>query len=236
MAFEYGEQKDSNGKITHAGSWGIGSTPKAAFEKIIENFRVLKDEGATIEEVVAALAKAKLYTDGAVATLVSTAPEALDTLYELSNALGNDPNFSTTVMSQIGTKATKATTLAGYGITDAYTRPQVDASFAPAGYGLGTSCKEVTGDWNKILITGFYQGNNLTNAPTNGEHHWYFVQVHRHLDTYIGQIAIGFGSSSSKMWFRRQNIGAWTAWSEISMSNHAHSFFHGIPDTRSVGT
>jgi|GEM_PF-5039412 len=73
-------------------------------------------------------ASANLYTDGAVATLVNTAPEALDTLYELSNALGNDPNFASTMTKLIGTKATKATTLAGYGIADAYTKSQVDTS------------------------------------------------------------------------------------------------------------
>lgn len=40
-----------------------------------------------------------------VATIIDSAPEALDTLYELAGALGNDPNFSTTVMAEIGSKA-----------------------------------------------------------------------------------------------------------------------------------
>ena len=40
-----------------------------------------------------------------VANLVNSAPETLDTLKELSDALGNDPNFATTVATQIGTKA-----------------------------------------------------------------------------------------------------------------------------------
>jgi len=108
--------------------------------------------------------------------------------------------------------------------------------FAPSNFGLGTTCKIVTGDWNKVLTTGFYMGHNLTNAPTNSEHHWYFVIVSRHNDLYTCQLAMGFSASPSKMWFRRQQDGAWTAWLEISMSNHTHSYLYGIPDTRSEGS
>ena len=42
-----------------------------------------------------------------VSKLVNSAPETLDTLNELANALGNDPNFATTVSTQIGQKANK---------------------------------------------------------------------------------------------------------------------------------
>lgn len=45
------------------------------------------------------------YVDTKVADLVNTAPEALDTLKELSTALGDDPNFATTVLTQLGNKA-----------------------------------------------------------------------------------------------------------------------------------
>ena len=45
------------------------------------------------------------YTDTAIANLVATAPATLDTLNELAAALGNDPNFATTVTTSIGTKA-----------------------------------------------------------------------------------------------------------------------------------
>ncbi len=44
------------------------------------------------------------YTDTAVANLVAAAPTTLDTLNELAAALGDDPNFATTVSTQIGTK------------------------------------------------------------------------------------------------------------------------------------
>lgn len=44
------------------------------------------------------------YTDQSIASIVAGAPEMLDTLYELSNALGNDPNFSATITNLIGQK------------------------------------------------------------------------------------------------------------------------------------
>lgn len=47
------------------------------------------------------------YVDTKVAGLVDAAPEALNTLNELSAALGDDPNFATTVATQIGNKAEK---------------------------------------------------------------------------------------------------------------------------------
>ncbi|MDV3426147.1 MAG: hypothetical protein LIR50_03015 [Bacillota bacterium] len=49
----------------------------------------------------------KIYTDDKVASLVSSAPSTLDTLNELATALGDDPNFATTMSNQIGKKADK---------------------------------------------------------------------------------------------------------------------------------
>lgn len=48
------------------------------------------------------LASAQAYADQKVADLVNSAPEVLDTLKELSDALGGDANFATTVAGQIG--------------------------------------------------------------------------------------------------------------------------------------
>ena len=55
--------------------------------------------------------------DTKIAGLVNSAPETLDTLKELSDALGNDPNFATTVANQIGNKASK---------DDVYTKEETD--------------------------------------------------------------------------------------------------------------
>nr|DAX41874.1 MAG TPA: hypothetical protein [Caudoviricetes sp.] len=44
------------------------------------------------------------YSDHNISELVGGSPEVLNTLYELSNALGNDPNFSSTITTLIGQK------------------------------------------------------------------------------------------------------------------------------------
>lgn len=47
------------------------------------------------------------FVHGVVSNLVNGAPTALDTLQELASALGNDPNFSTTILNKIGEKESK---------------------------------------------------------------------------------------------------------------------------------
>lgn len=47
------------------------------------------------------------FVHGVVSNLVNGAPTALDTLQELATALGNDPNFSTTILNKIGEKESK---------------------------------------------------------------------------------------------------------------------------------
>ena len=48
------------------------------------------------------------YVNTKVAGIVNSAPETLDTLQELASALGNDPNFATTMATEIGKKANSA--------------------------------------------------------------------------------------------------------------------------------
>lgn len=53
-------------------------------------------------------AATKTYVDTAISNLVASAPGTLDTLNELAAALGNDPNFATTVTNSIATKVAKS--------------------------------------------------------------------------------------------------------------------------------
>ena len=54
------------------------------------------------------------YVNTAVAGIVNSAPETLDTLNELATALGNDPNFAATTATALGNRVTKDE-LAGLG-------------------------------------------------------------------------------------------------------------------------
>jgi hypothetical protein len=83
------------------------------------------------------------YVDGKIAALVDSAPETLDTLSELAEALGNDPNFAATVSNQIGNKLAKSQldTNVELGLSDEKVPSQkavktyVDNSVSTAGYG-----------------------------------------------------------------------------------------------------
>lgn len=126
------------------------------------------------------------YVDTKISGLVNSAPETLDTLKELSDALGNDPNFATTVANQIGTKASKDdvytkletdTLLEGKAnsehnhvvsdITDFPTIPtKVSDLTNDSGYITGVAWGDITSkpSFSDIAISGSY--NDLVDTPT----------------------------------------------------------------------
>lgn len=53
----------------------------------------------------ATLKAAQSYVMERISDVIGNSPAALDTLYEIANALGNDPNFATTIMGLINSKA-----------------------------------------------------------------------------------------------------------------------------------
>ena len=93
-----------------------------------------------LEALNKSLGVTKKYVDNSVAGIVDSAPETLNTLKELSTALGDDPNFATTVATNIGKKVDKieGKTLTANDLTNelkanydtAYTHSQV--AHAPA--------------------------------------------------------------------------------------------------------
>ena len=62
---------------------------------------------ARASDVDAAISETRDYVDASIAGLVDTAPDALNTLNELASALGDDPNFATTVLEQVSNKVEK---------------------------------------------------------------------------------------------------------------------------------
>ena len=93
----------------------------------VDRTRVGLEEGISDGDQVT-LNTAKGYADEVVARLVDSSPDALNTLQELAAALGDDPNFSTTVINEIAKKSDK-----GHGHNEVYnTKTEIDTKIAQA--------------------------------------------------------------------------------------------------------
>ena len=84
----------------------LGYTPQVA----LSGTGFVKISGSTISYDNSTYAT-QTYVATAISNLVASAPTTLDTLNELAAALGNDPNFATTVVTSIGTKVPQTRTI-----------------------------------------------------------------------------------------------------------------------------
>lgn len=64
----------------------------------------------------AALNSAKSYTDSLITSIVDSAPDALNTFREIAEAIGEDPNFATTIFNALNKKANKHSQAIGNGL------------------------------------------------------------------------------------------------------------------------
>ena len=95
-----------------------------------------------------------------IGNLVDNAPESLDTLLELSKALGDDPNFATTVFTEIGKKINK---------TEVYTRDESNDLFQPKGNYL-TEHQDISNLATKEEVDNVINSiPSLENYPTKDE-------------------------------------------------------------------
>ena len=102
---------DVTGNVTGNVTASSGSS---TFNDVVINGGLNMNAGtaATITNLTAPTnagdAATKGYVDTSISALLDSAPGALDTLNELAAALGDDPNFATTVTNEIATKVSKS--------------------------------------------------------------------------------------------------------------------------------
>lgn len=70
-----------------------------------ERLKTLHNYDDTTIKNALKLTATKTYVDNSIEQLIGGSPQVLDTLKELADALGNDPNFATTITNLIATKA-----------------------------------------------------------------------------------------------------------------------------------
>ena len=85
------------------------------------------------------------------------------------------------------------------------------SAFAPAGFGLGGPCQNIS-DWNNATESGFVQGS--VNAPTAAS--WYGYVV-RHATGYVIQVAftLAYGSAVQQA-IRVMYGGTWQPWEYVN--------------------
>ena len=115
----------------------------------------------------------KLYVDEKVADIVGSAPETLDTLKELSTALGNDPNFATTIANQIGTKVDKVD---GKGLSTNDLTNELKANY-DAAYTHSTSAHAPVNAQKNSDITKAEIEAKLTGNITSHTHSQYLTSI-----------------------------------------------------------
>ena len=140
----------------------------------------------------AALASANSYTDSAVADLVNSSPAALDTLKELSDALGSDPNFATTVSTQIGTISSGLTSEAS---TRAAADSALQSSIASVSSSISSIQSSVTSVLAKLDATVYYHELHVnfdyTGSTVDGSEYAPYKTIQAAVDASAGPGRIG---------------------------------------------
>lgn len=71
-----------------------------------------------------------------------------------------------------------------------------------------------TGDWNNVLSTGYYYGNNLANQPLlSGQNTFKYMKVTRFDNDWILQESIDFGGAVTC--YRVKVAGTWKPWKQV---------------------
>lgn len=106
--------------------------------------------------------------------VIAGAPGAMDTLKELAEALGGDPDFASTIINALSTKADRANTLDGYGIANAFTQTESDARY---------------------FLRSDYPGGIPKNTASMGESGWWRCTdtglVRQRVKILVGDVALG---------------------------------------------
>ncbi|MDA7086509.1 tail fiber protein [Pseudomonas sp. SA3-5] len=142
------------------------------------------------------------FVKAAIAALIDSSPGALDTLNELAAALGDDPNFATTMTNALAGKQPLAARLTAF--------------VANNGFGLGESggAKVRQTDLDAITTAGFHVvGAGAVGLPPGQGSGYLWHQDWDASTTYRRQLY--FAVSSTRIFIRVMSLGVWGDWDEI---------------------
>lgn len=140
--------------------------------------------------------------NNAITKLVNGSPEALDTLLELSEALGNDPNFATTITNALAKKVDKES-------------------------GKGLVVNKILNDvnLNDIVIGGFYYAyTGCTNMPKWASDYMRLIVLSDGQDEKRNVVQLGgiVADTNNYVVVRMRSVNVWTSWIRIDGQDKAN--------------
>lgn len=183
------------------------------------------------DPTAASHAATKNYVDGKVAGLVDSAPTTLDTLNELAAALNDDPNFATTMATQIGQKADLE-----HDHTIADVTGLAEALESAGGSGLDEVVATYTsGDFTALdfSVPGNYRVRTGSGYVTNGPSTstlWWNVFVVNAPDPAGANTTLFFATTTStgNLYSRTKYGSTWGGWVTLNAPFSAMSLAEGI--------
>jgi hypothetical protein len=106
------------------------------------------------------------YTDNAIANLVNSAPTTLDTLNELATALGDDPNFATTISTMVGVSGSYANSAYGQANTATTNAATADQRAVTSGVYANSAYDQANTADQKAVTSGDYANSAYSLANT----------------------------------------------------------------------
>lgn len=194
-----------------------------------------------------AQSNAAAYTDTAISNLVASAPGTLNTLNELATALGNDPNFATSIATTLGEKLNFVVDTAANFVAD---NPLSDANtlYIESGEGLGKAKLGNGVDYyNDLLYVGEYSALDLVNQHNSTEENVHGISntanlayqsdvsaVASDLSTHANDTTSIHGISNTANLAYQSDVSSVAS----DLSNHASDTtnIHGIADTSELAT
>ena len=149
------------------------------------------------------------------------------------DASGNTITSTYATKTEVNAKADKATTISGYGITDAYTKNQITTSFVQ---GINCEGDSVNRDVNKMYDGKVYMVKSGTNCPSGSQYGVVMGLPYRKLHgnetpDFGAQIFIPNGDDNTKpnsMFFRTSQSESWNSWQEVATTSVATTSRNGL--------
>jgi hypothetical protein len=187
---------------------------------------------ANSDAKIASQKAVKAFVAAMIAALVNSSPSTLDTLKELADALGDDPNFATTIATALGLKAPLASpTFTGTVTVPSPTNPTdaTDKSYVDSA--VGGAAVSAIDDIGDVIITSPANGDALIyeaasskwkNQPVVASTTEVFTDVAKSADytivsgdkgkTFVctNTITLTLPSAADKFWFGVYNAGTGT--------------------------